>query len=393
MSDSHRDQTVSLPQRPVREVRRYARLRYLLFGTHLVAGVAFLALMIAGGSASITAAALEIAGARSYYLTLFYYFAGFSLAHLAFTLPLKFYREYVLEHQFGLSNQTLGQWVGRRMKKWGIFFVLATPVVLVFYAMLRHWPTLWWLPAAGVWMLFSYVLAKFAPRILIPLFYRLEPIANDKLKASLGHLASKAGIELTGVCRIDLSRETKKANAAVVGMGKTRRVVLGDTLLEKFTPEEIAAVFAHELGHIVRRHLLKGFLLAALLATVSLYAGSRVLLHATRALGIRPIPAEPGNPVASPETVPILVAVLAAIQLLVLPLEKWYSRRREVESDASALCATGDRAAFVSAMAKLGWMNLADVKPNKLAEVFLFSHPPISKRIRFAQEFNLGSER
>jgi len=337
-----------------------------------------------GGSAVLADWAEEVAGAGSFFLTVFLYFAGFSLAYLVATLPLAFYGEYVLEHQFGLSTQTLGRWAGRRLKKWLLSFAIAVPLVLLVYWLLRACGRWWWIPAWAAWIFVGYVLTKFAPRLLVPLFFRMEIIADTALADRLRGLASRAGIELSGAYRIDLSRETRKANAAVLGFGSTRRVVLGDTLLSAFSPDEIAVVFAHELGHIVGRHLLKGFVWAAGLSAASLYVGSLVLERAAAALGVR---------VHDVETLPVLVAVVAGIQFLVRPFEKWFSRRRERASDAYALRTTGDREAFVSAMKKLGAMNLADVSPNKLAEILLFDHPPILKRIRFAKKFDLAEVR
>ncbi|MFH1730632.1 MAG: M48 family metallopeptidase [Planctomycetota bacterium] len=364
-------------------MRSYARRCYALVLAHLAMGVGFIGAMMARGSAALAGQARAIAGPDALLLTVFLYFTGFSLAYLLVSLPLSFYGGYVLEHQFGLSTQTLGRWARRRLKKWLYSFIVAAPLVLIFYAMLRQWPRTWWVPAAAAWIFVAYVLTKFAPRILIPIFYKLEAVDDEALSARLSELAANAGIKLAAVCRIDLSRETKKANAAVVGMGSTRRVVLGDTLLASFSHDEIAAVFAHELGHVVHKDLVKGFVLAGILSAGSLYAGSVALGSSSAALDI--------THVYDPETLPILIAVLAAIQLLVLPLEKWYSRRRELESDRYALVSTGAREPFISAMRKLGAMNLADVRPNRLAEIFLFSHPPISKRIRFAATLDLGA--
>ena len=380
MSNDQAGRGTQVTGRSAAEVRKYARRRYALVAAHLALGIAFLVAMLAGGSAKVAAVARDIAGPDSFLLTVF---AGFSLVYLVVSLPLSFYSEYMLEHQFGLSNQTTARWAKRRAKKWLYSFIVAAPLVLIFYAMLRRWPAAWWIPAAIVWLFVSYVLTKFAPRILIPIFYKLEPVDDETLVARLSELAAKAGIRLAAVCRIDLSRETKKANAAVVGMGSTRRVVLGDTLLAGFTHDEIAAVFAHELGHIVHKDVIKGFALAGALTAGGLFVASQVMARASTVLGI--------GHVYDPETLPILVAVLAGLQLLVTPFGKWHSRRRERESDRYAILATGAREAFISAMRKLGAMNLADVRPNKLAEIFLFSHPPISKRIHFAATLDLGN--
>ena len=381
MSERGPGEGTAVVERSAEEVRAYARRKYLLFAGHLLVGAAFLTAMIAGGSDIVGREARAIAGDKALLSAVFFYFAGFSLAYLLVTLPLTFYREYVLERMFDLSTQTLPGWARRRLKKWLISFVIAAPLVLAFYWMLRRWPTHWWVPASATWVLVSYVLTKFAPQVLIPVFYKMEPIQDEQLVAALSGLAERAGIQLAAVCRIDLSRETRKANAAVVGLGSTRRVVLGDTLLEKFTRAEIQVVFAHELGHIVHRHLLKGFLWGGLIAVASLYAAGLVLGRAAALLHHQP---------HDPETLPVLVALVGAILFLVMPFERWYSRARELESDRYALRATGLRGPFISAMKKLGRMNLADVKPGKLAEIFLFSHPPISRRIRLAETIDLG---
>ncbi len=381
MSDAQLGENARVVERSAEDVRRYARRRYALVVGHLLTGLVFLVAMIAGGSARLADWAREVAGPDSFFLTVFLYFVGFSLAYLVVSLPLSFYGGHALEHQFDLSTQTFGRWARRRIKKWVYSFIVAAPLVLVFYAMLRSWERNWWIPAAAVWILVAYILAKFAPKILIPLFFKLEPVDDPALPERLAGLAKRAGLRLDGVCRIDLSRETKKANAAVVGLGSTRRVVLGDTLLASFTRDEIAAVFAHELGHIVRHDLAKALAVGAALSAGSLYVGSLVLARAAGALGI--------ECVSAPETLPILIAVVAAIQFVVLPFEKWASRRRELACDRYALVATGSREPFISAMRKLGAMNLADVRPNKLAEILLFSHPPISKRIRFAATVDL----
>ncbi len=384
MSNEQAGGESQVAERSAADVRKYARRRYALVIAHLALGIAFLAAMLAGGSVRMGAEARDIAGPDSFLLTVFLYFAGFSLVYLIVSLPLSFYSEYVLEHQFGLSNQTMARWAKRRAKKWLYSFVVSAPLVMMIYWTLKKCGENWWIPAAAVWLFVSYVLTKFAPRILIPIFHKLEPVGDEALVIRLTALAAKAGIRLAAVCRIDFSRETKKANAAVVGMGSTRRVVLGDTLLDSFTHDEIAAVFAHELGHIVHKDVIKGFLLAGALTAGGLFAASLVMEQASTVLDIENVK------VSDPETLPILIAVLAGLQLLVMPLGKWHSRRRERESDRYAITTTGAREPFISAMRKLGAMNLADVRPNKLAEIFLFSHPPISKRIHFAATLDLG---
>jgi STE24 endopeptidase len=364
--------------------RRYARRRYALFAAHLAFGAGFLVLMALRGSDVIARLVRPLPGADLHPVETLWYFALFSLTYLLLQLPLAVYGDYVTEHEFGLSTLTPGRWVVRRAKRWLLSFALAAPLVVAFYALLKALPRDWWLPAGALCLFVSYVLARFAPRILLPFFHKLEPLDDPDLTGRLAALARKAGITLTGACRIDLSRETKKANAMVMGFGSSRRVALGDTMLDRYSHDEIAVVFAHELGHVVGRDLLKGFVLFGLVSFGSLFAASRLLGDAAGELGI--------EAVHDPRTLPVLIAILAAIQLLVMPLSNSYSRWRERLCDAFALRTTRDREAFISVMTKLARQNLADVRPNAVVEILLFDHPPIGRRIRFAQHFDLETD-
>jgi STE24 endopeptidase len=371
-----------VPQDFVDAAQRYARRRNALFVAHLFFGAAYLSLMMGRGSDTLVGMARAIPGTSVHAIETFCYFALFSLCYLLLRLPLAVYGDYLLEHQFGLSTMAPVPWAVRQVKKWLLSFTLAAPIAVVLYELIRALPRLWWLPAGSMWLFLGYVLARITPTVLMPLFYKFEPIDDPALTGRLEQLARRAGITLTGVCRMNLSRETKKANAMVMGMGSSRHVALGDTLLASCTREEIAVVFAHELGHVVGRDLLRSFVLFSAVSFASLFLASRILGRAAAGLGI--------DAVHDPRTLPAFIAILGAIQLLVMPFANAYSRWRERLCDAYALRATGDRDAFISMMTKLARRNLADLRPSRLAELLLYDHPPIGRRIRFARNFDLG---
>src|SRR5207249_12314290 len=183
------------------------------------------------------------------------------------TLPLSFWSSYVLEHRYHLSNQTLAGWIKKQLLAWLVGSVIGVPLLFGLYAVLRNLDP-WWPWAAAGWLLVTLVLGRLAPVVILPLFYKVTPLDDPALRQRLERLAAGTGLTLQGVYRLHLSEETRKANAALAGLGRSRRVLLGDTLLEQFTPEEIEVVFAHEVGHHVHRHLLKSIAVNVLLALV-----------------------------------------------------------------------------------------------------------------------------
>jgi STE24 endopeptidase len=291
------------------------------------------------------------------------------------TLPLDFWSSFVLEHRYQLSNQTLFAWIKKQLLSWELAALIGSPLIFGLYALLR-WTELWWLWASLGWLGVTLVLGRVAPVLIMPLFYKITPLNDPLLQERLERLVEGTGLNLTGVYRLHLSAETRKANAALAGLGRSRRVLLGDTLLEQFTPEEIEVVFAHEVGHHVHRHLPKMVVLSVVLFTAGFWLVDLALRHMAEPLGYRGID--------DPAALPLVLVVLTCFGLLLGPAQNALSRHFERQCDAYALRRTGLHSAYRSAFAKLSRINKADPNPHRVVVWLFYSHPPINERIAMA---------
>ncbi len=312
------------------------------------------------------------------YLLITLYVLLFIIIIDVITIPLSFYGGFILEHMYKLSNQKISGWVKDELKKFLISLPLIIVMVQIMYLFLRNFPDTWWIFVTIIWIFFSIIMAKLAPVLIFPLFYKSVPIENEDIKKGLESLSEGTGINIQGVYKINLSKNTKKANAALAGMGSTRRVLLGDTLLDFYSLAEIKSVFAHELGHHVYHHIWKmlviGIITGGLGFAICHYVLSKMIvvfeyqcIHDIAAF-------------------PVICMVLAALGFILMPIQNAISRRFERESDKYAIEKTNDPEAFISTMDKLAEQNLADRIPNRLVEFLFYSHPPISKRIEMAKE-------
>ncbi len=316
--------------------------------------------------------------------------AGFGIIFggilLLINLPLSYYEGFQLPHRFNMSNQTIKVWIADQFKGLLIGLLLGGVMLEVIYAVLRAAPQTWWLWAGLILLLFNVILASLAPVLLFPIFYKFVPLGDEygELKTRLVNLAERAGTRVRGVFKFDMSRRTKAANAALTGMGNTRRIILGDTLLEEFTTDEIEVVLAHELGHQVHKDIPKGILIESVITIGGLYMASLVLNWGTNYFGF--------DGTADIAALPLFVLVIGIYGLLTMPLSNIYSRWRERLADEYALKTTGNGSAYASAMKRLANQNLADVDPEPWIEFLLHSHPALQKRINMAQEYNIQTQ-
>ena len=300
--------------------------------------------------------------------------------HLCVSFPLSFYSGYVVEKRFALSTLTLGGWLWRYAKRNGLATALGAALVLGLFWLIWTTHGWWWLAAAAAFFAVSIVFGQLLPVLILPLFYKIEKLDAPELAERIGRLAAGTGLSIEGVYRMALSDETVKANAMLAGLGRTRRVLLGDTLLDGFSPDEIEVIFAHEIGHHVFRHIRKMILAGLVQSAVGFWICDRVLAIVAGHGGALDYAALPVW------TLPWIMLILTAFFLLVEPLENWISRRRERQCDRYALSRTGLKAAYLSAFRKLARINKDDPEPHPL-EVFLFhSHPPIAQRLAMTEE-------
>jgi STE24 endopeptidase len=299
--------------------------------------------------------------------------------HGLITLPLAWWSGYALEQRFGLSRQSLAHWGWQGCKRFALGAVLEVALLVGLYWVFWLAGAWWWLAAAAAFFLVSVVLSQLAPVVVLPLFYRVERLDDPELAARTARVAAGTGLAVEGVYRLALSDETAKANAALAGLGRTRRVLLGDTLLAEFTPDEIEVVLAHEIGHHVHRHIALMLLGGAAASAAGFWLTDRALAAWVAATGGSYDPQQ-----LAPATLPVLLLTLGMLGTLAEPLAHAVSRRFERQADRYALQRTGMREAYVSAFRKLARLNKVNPQPHPLTVLLLHSHPPIAERLRMA---------
>jgi STE24 endopeptidase len=292
-------------------------------------------------------------------------------------LPLSLYSGFLLEHRYGLSNEPAGRWLVDQLKSFALGFILSAAAAAIVYAAIRYSPEGWWLPAGLTLAAIVTGLTNIAPVLLLPIFYRVKPLDRESLRVRLVGLADRAGAQVLGAYEWGLGEKTRKANAALTGLGTTRRILISDTMLAEYTDDEIEVVLAHELGHHVHGDIWKGILFESVLILAGLYVAARVLGGVGPLLGFR------GR--ADVAGMPLLVLAAGAVSFVMLPLAHAMSRAFERSADRFALALTRNPAAFVSAMRRLAAQNLAEEHPSRLVQLLFYSHPPVRERIAAAQ--------
>lgn len=365
------------------KAKEYARIGRRLWLADTAFGAVYaLAWLFTGGSVRLRAA-LEGISANPWFVVAAFA-AVFMGIYVLLSLPLGYYGGFVLPHRFGQSNQNLRGWITDQLKGMAIGAPLGLLLVELLYLALRQTGPAWWLWAAGGMLLFSVLLSNLAPVLIMPLFNKFVPLGEEhaELAGRLMKLAARAGTKVRGVFKFDMSRRTKAANAALTGIGSTRRIVLGDTLINEFTPDEIETVLAHELGHQVHGDIPLMIAFGTLSTTLSLYLASLALQWAVGYFGFRDT--------ADPAALPALGIILGAYGLITMPLENAFSRWREGLADDYALQATGKKEAFMSAFTRLANQNLGELDPEGWVVWLFHSHPPLGERIAKARAWNTG---
>jgi STE24 endopeptidase len=291
--------------------------------------------------------------------------------------PLAFYRNFLLERRYELSNSLPAAWLRDHLKA----FLLSTAILLIAaeaaYALIAWNARWWWLPAALLAAAGTVVLARLAPILLLPMFYKFKPLERQALSERLLKMSREAGVRVLGVYEWGLGEKTRRANAALVGTGATRRILLSDTLLAEYTDDEIEVILAHELAHHVHRDIPRGLAVETALLLVAAYAAAAALQRSSGSLGLIGPPDVAG--------LPLLMLVFGGLMMIAMPLVNAFSRLNERRADRFALKLTNRADAFVSAMRRLASQNLIEEHPSRTVVWLFHSHPPIEERIEAAR--------
>lgn len=312
------------------------------------------------------------------YVALLLFAALLGLMETVVAFPLKYYSGFHIEHRFRLSNQTFGQWLWEGLKGALVGMVIGTPILLAFYYCLKVAGELWWLPVGGVLFVVSVVLARLAPTFIFPLFYKFKPLEDGEMKQRILALCERVGMAVEGVFVFNLSKNTKKANAAFTGIGKSKRVILGDTLVANFTDEEVETVVAHELGHFKLKHIWVMMIVGTVSTFLGLFLTAQLYHTSLSWFGF--------TSVDQLAALPLLSLWLGLYSLVTTPISNAISRAHERQADRYAVELTSNAQAFTNALQKLAKVNLADPSPHPVIEFMFHSHPSIEKRVRFVQE-------
>lgn len=372
-------QTTLDPERQ-KQAKQYAHIKRRLWLVDIsLSAVYMLAWIVFGWSISLREWIASFAADDWSLIAIFFIIFGGVLSLV--TLPLGYYSGFVLPHRFGQSNQMLKDWIIDRLKGLAIGAPIGLILLELLYLALRLTGDLWWLWAAGGMLVFTVLLSNLAPTLIMPIFNKYIPLGDEHkdLEERLLALAKRANTKVKGVFKFDMSKRTKSANAALTGIGNTRRIVLGDTLINEFTADEIETVLAHELGHHVNRDIPLFIAFGTISTTLGLYLASLALNWAVGYFGFASS--------ADIAAFPALALIFSIYGLVTQPLDNAVSRWRERKADDYALQATGKNEAFASAFTRLANQNLGDVDPEKWVVFMFYSHPPLGERIEKARRF------
>jgi STE24 endopeptidase len=357
--------------------RRYNRIKRWLGIADFAVGFGLLILLLASGWSGTLRDLAERGASQNYMYAVFLYVLMLMAIAKVIGTPLEFYG-FRLEHRYNLSNQKLGSWLWDELKGFLLGLVMATVVVEILYWLMRQTPQHWWIIAWAVFLGLMVLLAQIAPVVLFPIFYKFEPLENEELKRRLIVLSERAGTRVRGVYKWHLSEKSKKANAALTGLGATRRIILADTLLDNYSDDEIEAVLAHELGHHVHRHILKSIFVQAGITLVGFWLANEVLRFAVERRNMFETMHDFAN-------LPLLILVSTVLSFLLMPALNAYSRFNERQADRYCFQSVPSVEPFISSMNKLAEQNLSEKTPSRWVEWLLHSHPAIVRRVAAAE--------
>jgi len=363
------------------KAREYARITRRLFFIDLALGAVFLLVLLFSGLSSGLRNSLDLP--QSARVALYFLIAVVSYGIIS--APLDFYRGFILPHRYGLSRQSLKSWLADQAKGGILALTLGAALVVVIYLFLETFPQTWWLLAFAFMVLVTVVLTNLAPVLILPLFFKTELLADQELRKRLLNLAERSHIKIRNVFQIRLSSKTTAGNAMLMGWGNTRRIVISDTILQRYTPEEIEVVMAHELGHHRHGDIIKQIVVQSALMLLGFYLMNLTLNWAVPRLDM--------SGISDVAALPLLALVGAAFALVLMPLSNAYSRHLEESADRYSLAVTANPEAFAAMLTKLTDQNLSESEPSRWSEFLFYDHPPYSKRVELANRYRKEGKR
>lgn len=365
---------------------KYQRARNIHFFLDQGYTVLFLVLFLFLGLSALLRRQIEKITRKRFWVVAFYTILFLILAFII-GFPSSYYG-FSLEHKFDLSNQTFGEWFGEELLGLLVLAIIALIAVEGIYLALKKAPRTWWIYVSVVFIGFTVVLVNLAPILIMPLFNVYTPLPEGELRDRLVDLSHKTNVEVEDIFTVDMSKQTKKANAMFTGLGNTKRIVLGDNLVDEFTTDEIEVVIAHEMGHNLMHHIWQGIAFSSVMAAIGFLIihliGPGLIARFRRRLKI--------DNMADVASLPLILLIFTIFGIITMPIFPAFSRHMERQADRFALDMTHNNKAFVTTMEKLAYMNLSDPNPSPVIEFLLYDHPPISKRIKFAEEYKCNFE-
>lgn len=355
--------------------REYSRAQRLVFIGSFAAQALFLVWLVLGGRAvSLSRWASGLAGGN-YWGSVLFFFAALWIVLQLINLPFLFYSSYYWQHHWGFSTQTMSSWWLDYVKGSGLDLALTAAGVLVFFWITRRWPGTWWLAGAALFTAWLIIQSYLWPVLVSPLFNRFVPASDPAVISMVRDLSQKARLPVDQVLVMDASQRTTRANAYFTGLGKTKRIVLYDTLLNNYPLDEVRAVLAHEMAHWSRGHITRGLALGVI-GNFALWGLLFILLRA----------AMPRTGAFPPYTWALAMLFFMTASFLSGPLQNYISRGMEREADQVSVKLTGDAGAAERLQLDLAVKNLSDVSPPPFIQWFSYSHPPAPERIELIRK-------
>jgi STE24 endopeptidase len=359
------------------KAKQYSNIKYFLDITGVVYSLGIAILFLKSGLSKYLAVYLN--KYSPVFLTLPLYLLLISLGFYLLSFPLSFYQSFILEHRFSLTTQKPRDWFNDQFKAGAVSYLIILILLSAFYFILNFNPEKWWFFVSIFWIFSSVILAKLMPVLIIPLFFKYKKLGDEVLRERIMKLAEKMKVRILDCFEIDFSKKTLKGNAAFVGIGNTRRVILADTLKDKYSYDEIEVILAHEFAHYQLKHLVKLVVINSLSTLAIFYLIFRTNSFTLNMFGLSSL-----NDLAA---LPVILIYFILFGVITQPLEAFISRSFERSADSLALETTGLKEAFISTMDKLAKQNLSDRNPHPIIKFFFFDHPPIDERIKMAQNY------